>query len=127
MPALSVVIADDPGIVIVYSSDDDIEATLGYADSPITPGKQPEWWFQIPFFIIVGVDAADCKRKFIGWFRDFVKGKAGGDTCIVKDINGQAQPELYHHIMDAELHMIEGDLSGMANWNTQCRAGIVTW
>lgn len=44
-----------------------------------------------PFhFIIVGVDAADCKIKFIGWFRDLVKGKAGGDTCIVKDINGQS-------------------------------------
>lgn len=73
----------------------------------------------------VGTNAADSLRKFIEWFRGFVKGKAGGDSCIVKDLSGTIQPGLYHHIMGTEMDQIEGELTGMDNWHMQCSAGIV--
>ena len=52
-------------------------------------------------------------------------GFGGGDVCLVKDLQGTLQPELYHHIMGVELDQIEGNLTGMLTWSTQCQtAGI---
>ncbi len=51
---------------------------------------------KIHFPIIIGANDADSKRKFVEWFRDLVKGKAGGDAC---DRRNNIQPELYHRIM----------------------------
>jgi hypothetical protein len=65
---------------------------------------------------------AESKQKFTVWLRGLVKGYGGGNSCLVRDKQGALQPELYHHIMGVELDEIEGELTKMQPWATQCQA-----
>ena len=71
-----------------------------------------------------GINAAESKRKFIRWISGLIKGWAGGDSCVVKGLNGRIQPQLFHHIKGSEMDAIEGDISSMSDWFLQCKAGI---
>ncbi len=55
----------------------------------------------------LAINAAASKVKLQRWIADLIKGRAGGNSCIVKKADGRIVPELYHHIMGSEMDEIE--------------------
>lgn len=126
---------DDPGILINFAGDDDIDEALSQpavvAISDLNRGRSIYTCFLLELLLcyeLLGTTPAASRRNLIQWLNQMIvlEARNAGRDCLVKNLDGIIQPGIYQMLIQHEHSKIESILSSYSQWSSECVANGVS-